>query len=66
LIKLDRGVFHDRTGILIYQKNITPTRDKAALLEKVDLVVGIPFLNSTQDAHKVMETVGKGLTSFLP
>ncbi|MDO9536542.1 MAG: hypothetical protein Q7J85_14735 [Bacillota bacterium] len=50
----------------LYQKSITPTRDRAALLEKVDLVVGIPFLNGTQEAHKIMETVGKGLTAFYP
>ena len=50
----------------LYQKSITPTRDKADLLEKIDLVVGIPFVNGTQNAQKVMETVDKGLKTFFP
>ena len=50
----------------LYQKSITPVRNKAALLEKIDLVVGIPILNGTGEAQKIMEKVGKGLADFYP
>ncbi len=49
-----------------YQKSITPVRDKAALLEKIDLVVGVPFVNDAQEAQIVLAAVGQALKTFYP
>jgi predicted GH43/DUF377 family glycosyl hydrolase len=50
----------------MYHQSLSRALEKAAEMEKVDLVVGIPFLNGGEEAQIVLSILETGLDTFYP
>lgn len=50
----------------MYHQSLSRALEKAAGMEKVDLVVGIPFLNGGEEAKIVLSILEAGLDTFYP
>jgi len=50
----------------MYQQILSHALEKAAEMEKVDLVVGVPFLNGGEEAQIVLSILEAGLDTFYP
>ncbi|MBT9139762.1 MAG: 1,4-beta-mannosyl-N-acetylglucosamine phosphorylase [Dehalococcoidia bacterium] len=50
----------------VYHQSLSRALEKTAEMEKVDLVVGIPFLNGGEDAQIILSILEAGLDTFYP
>jgi predicted GH43/DUF377 family glycosyl hydrolase len=49
-----------------YHQSLSPVLEKATALGKVDLVIGIPFLQMNEEAQSVLSVLEAGLNTFYP
>lgn len=49
-----------------YYESISPSREKATALGKIDLVIGIPFLSMNNETQTVLSLLEAGLDTFYP